>query len=323
MHMKQIIPLLTALLLPLSAQEENTKEAIIESLMQADNVAQLNSAIAAAKKANLPQQMIVEARFMYHINQDDLASLAALSPALAKELPTYSPDNTLIFGTKEDYESVVYYTKALGALEKKDIPLFKKHITEAFWLSPAHGAQFAPHIEEIRLQQAMAKTTLDLTRELTDQKNLTTKTTLAKLTGDSPAILLHFWSPWVDGSMFFIPEYAKISKHLIENKIPTASILLAGNSEARKNASDFLQETKDPTPGSWLIDHEKKSLATTLRIARFPSTVLVKKDGSILFNGDPGNPDLWEKLANLNSNIKQPPLPIVPENITRESDTEK
>jgi len=131
MHMKQIIPLLTALLLPLSAQEENTKEAIIESLMQADNVAQLNSAIAAAKKANLPQQMIVEARFMYHINQDDLTSLAALSPALAKELPTYSPDNTLIFGTKEDYESVVYYTKALGALEKKDIPLFKKHITEA------------------------------------------------------------------------------------------------------------------------------------------------------------------------------------------------
>ncbi len=38
----------------------------------------------------------------------------------------------MLFAVREDFASIVQYTKALSALQKNEITLFKKHITEAF-----------------------------------------------------------------------------------------------------------------------------------------------------------------------------------------------
>ena len=111
--------------------------------MNAPDAASLNAAIETARKAGLPNQMFLEAQFIYLVNQNDQAGLADLAPTLEAQLPKYSSDDTMIFAVKEDFESIIHYTKALAALEKKDPTLFKKHITEAFWLSPAHASQFA------------------------------------------------------------------------------------------------------------------------------------------------------------------------------------
>lgn len=319
--MKRLLPLLIALVLPLTAQEENQRERLIESLMQAPDELTLNTAIENGRKADLPEQMILEARFIFLINQNDTAALAALAPVLEAQLPKYSPDDTMIFGVKEDFESIIHYTKALAALQKNDTALFKKHITEAFWLSPAHGTQFAPHINEVRLKEAMAKVTLDLDRTFENQKKGNVKTSLKEIAADSPAFLIHFWSPWVQPSIQAMPEFAEVAKILTENKIPVSSFLLAGTTESRKDAADFLTADQGRTPGHWLIDTVKSSLASTLRIATFPTVVLVKKDGTILFNGDPADLTLWQKLATINPTIKPPTInPVLtPEELSNDS----
>lgn len=38
----------------------------------------------------------------------------------------------MLFAVKEDFASIVQYTKALAALQKNQMTLFEKHITEAF-----------------------------------------------------------------------------------------------------------------------------------------------------------------------------------------------
>lgn len=38
----------------------------------------------------------------------------------------------MLFAVKEDFARIVQYTKALVALQKNQMTLFKKHITEAF-----------------------------------------------------------------------------------------------------------------------------------------------------------------------------------------------
>jgi thiol-disulfide isomerase/thioredoxin len=309
--MKHLLPLLFALCLPLAAQEEQPRENLIDALMNAPDDEALAAAIDAGKKGGLPGQMFLEARFMLLINQNDDKGLAALAPTLEEQLPKYSPDNTMIFGTREDFESIIHYTKSLAALQKGDTTAFKKHITEAFWLSPAHGSQFAPHINQVRLEEAMNKVTLDLARTFEDQKKGDKKTSLKEVVAEAPAFLLHFWSPWVQPSMLAMPEYAEVANVLAAHKIPAASILLPGTAESRKEAADFVAGDKGRTPGHWLIDERKKSLASILRIAGFPTVVLVNRKGRILFNGDPADAHLWEALKALAPGIKPPTINTV------------
>ena len=192
--MQHLLILLLILAHPLRAQKTEHKDQLINELMTAPDATSLSQAIEKAKEAGLPEQMILEARFVFRVNENDIKALAALAPELEAHLPKFSADNTMIFAVKEDFESIVYYTRALIALQKKDTALFKKHITEAFWLSPAHAAQFAPHINDLRMKAAMDKITLDLKRTFENQKKKDTPTSLAQIAGDAPAFLMHFWS---------------------------------------------------------------------------------------------------------------------------------
>lgn len=297
-----------------------TREDIVDDLMNAPDPASLTKAIAAGKSAGLPEQMFLEAQFIYFVNQNDQSSLAEMAPLLEKHLPKYSSDDTMLFAVKEDYQSIVEYTKALAALGKKDLPLFKKHITEAFWLSPAHAVQFAPHIEEVRLQQAMKDVALDLTRTFENQKNGDSKTSLKDVLGDAPALVLHFWSPWVQPSMDAMPEIAIVSKLLLDNGLPVTSILLGGTAESRQDAATYLATEGKDNPGKWLIDSTKNALASQLRIASFPTIVLVNQEGRILFNGDPVRREFWSALAKINPKITPPTIDPVLKNEGPKSD---
>ncbi len=317
--MKHLLASLIILSTSLSAQSLPERDQLIESLLQATDEKSLQSTILKARKAGLPEQMFLEARFILLINQNDTEGLAALAPALEAQLPTYSSDHTMIFATQEDFESTLHYTKALAALQQDDTPLFKKHITEAYWLSPAHSSQFAPHINAVRLKESMAKLTLKLDRKFQNQKHPSKQSSLRELAADAPIFLLHFWSPWIQTSLLAMPEYHAIANTLNKQQIPTISFLLAGTNESRKDADTFLSE-QSSAQGHWLIDSPTSSLASTLRISTFPTVVLVSKDGQILFNGDPASASLWQQLAQVNSNIKAPKIdPVLPENLLENS----
>ena len=328
--MKRLLPTLALILsatLPLTAQQAapptnqpSTRDQLIEALMTAPDDAALATAIAEGKKGGLPEQMFLEARFISLINKEDTAGLAALAPQLEAQLSNYTTNNTMIFAVKEDFESVIHYTKALGALQKNDTPTFKKHITEAYWLSPKHGATFAPHITEVRLKEAMAKLTLDLKRTFVDQKVSNKMTSLKEVAGQAPAFLIHFWSPWVQQSIIAMPEFNAIAKILTAHKIPVTSVLLAGTSESQQEAFAYLEENKDNTLGHWLIDTNQSSLASSLRIANFPTVVLVKQDGSIIFNGDPASKNFWDALAFIDPTIETPTTnPVLPKANTQDA----
>ena len=186
--------------------------------------------------------------------------------------------------------------------------LSKKHITEAFWLAPSHAAQFAPLINVRRINEAMEKITLDLNKEFENQKSIGESKSLENIVGESPAFLIHFWSPFVNQSLAAMDEYFTFSTILIENKIPVASLLLSGTSEARRAGDDFLTKRAGPNTGFWLVDTEKSSLGSLMRVSSFPTVVLVSDKGKILFNGDPSDRRLWQTLKLLNPEITQPTI---------------
>ena len=67
---------------------------------------------------------------------------------------------------KEDWLAVIEYVQAIAALKKGDKAAFKTHITEAFWLSPRQASAFAPHIDRMRLEEAMRAVKIDFETKL-------------------------------------------------------------------------------------------------------------------------------------------------------------
>src|SRR5690606_22426059 len=111
----------------------------------------------------------------------------------------------------------------IDALLKGDRDGFKKHITEAFWLSPRQGAAFAPHIERLRLKDAMAKLRIDFSLPLPD---LTGKqTSLAELSEGSKALVLHFFSPWSRECEESMPDFRAVAAELAKHKIAVVSVV--------------------------------------------------------------------------------------------------
>lgn len=111
--------------------------------------------------------------------------------------------------------------------------------------------------------------------------------------------------------MAAMEAFLKNCATLIENKIPVASILLNSTSEARRAGDDFIDQEKHANTGHWLIDNEKSSLGSLMRVSSFPTVVLVSNKGKILFNGDPTNPRLWQNLTAINPEINLPTIDVV------------
>jgi hypothetical protein len=310
--MKLLLTAFLSLILPAFTQElPNDREKILEALLNAPDRTSLDQAIKAGKAAGLPDQLFLEARFVFLVNEDDRVALATLSSELEAHLPKFSPDDTMLFAVKEDFASIVQYTKALAALQNNDTTLFKKHITEAFWLAPSHATQFAPLIDDMRINEAMKKITLDLNLEFEDQRVKGESKSLKAIAGGSPAFLIHFWSPWASQAMAIMDEFQIISGSLIKNNIPVASILLSSTTEARRAGDDLVARKKQGNTAHWLVDTEKFSLGSLMRVSSFPTVVLVSNKGKILFNGDPANRRLWEILTAINPEITEPTINAV------------
>lgn len=293
------------------AQDKAQRDALVGALFEAPDAAAFEKAFAAAKAGKIPNQILVEARFLYLVDHADRATLAAFAPTLREQLKKDQMNDSVIFAVKEDFMAVYEYTLALGALEKNNSTAFKKHITEAFWLSPSQAGVFGPHINEHRLAKTMGNLKLDLKQELEFQSKESKKTSFKKLLGDSPAIALHFWTPWSQESVNSFPDFLATSEVLQKNNLPSASILITGNAESRNDADLFLADYKSPLPGSWLIEAKENRLSTTLRIANFPTIVLIAKDGTVLFHGDPGANKFWTQLKKISPNITRPHSPTV------------
>lgn len=58
-----------------------------------------------------------------------------------------------------------------------------------------------------------------------------------------------------------------------------------------------------------MVDAEENRLSNTLRIANFPTIVLISKDGSVIFHGNPGVNEFWNKLKKLSPKIDRPQSP--------------
>ncbi len=279
-----------------TAPAASERDAAWERLLtERDSPEAFAATIAGAREAGISDQGILEARFLFHVDRGEDDRIAALAPEFIKRRDAFKTTDSEIFATVEDWLAVVEYTQALAALRNDDHDAFKKHITEAFWLSPQQGAAFAPHIERLRLKEAMKDLRVDPATKLA-RLHGGEVLPFSQIIEGKTATLLHFWSPWSRECDATMPDFIATAIELEKHNIAVISILPEQAPEVVKDALEIIAPLGAKPPGAWLIDRPREPLAGMLRIGNLPGMVLLDHDGAVLFNGHPADADLWTEL---------------------------
>lgn len=294
---------------PVEAAGGSAREVALDNLLsERDSDRELGSVIAAAKQAGISEQSILEARFLYHVDRREDDAIAAMLPEFLKQRESFKLGDSAIFSVKEDWLAVVEYVQAIASLKKGNKDAFKSHITEAFWLSPRQASAFAPHIDRMRLEEAMRAVRIDFETKLSALGGGEGVALKSLMTGKK-AMLFHFWSPASRECEASMPDYAATAKALGDKSVAMVSILPEDAPKILTDARTMVQLLGDKPPGAWLIDRKESPLARDLRVQTMPAFILVSNEGRILFNGDPTDDGLWDALTKLDPKIIRPASP--------------
>jgi thiol-disulfide isomerase/thioredoxin len=282
------------------------REAALEKLLaERESPQALERVIRDARAAGVGEQAILEARFLFHVDNQDDASIAAMLPGVLERRATFRLADSAIFSVEEDWLAVVEYVQSVAALAKGDKDAFKKHITEAFWLSPRQAAAFAPHIERMRLDETMRGFKIDLATEcapVTAGEAVSLKSLLA----GKKALLLHFWSPWSHECEAAMPDFITTASTLSSKGFAVVSLVPARARTMLDDAAATIASVSGADASAWLVDPEGGELARKLRVQNLPTMVVVAADGEVLFNGTPDDPRLWEGFKKIDAEIVRP-----------------
>jgi hypothetical protein len=286
----------------------NADDALIEceaELFTARVPVKFDAAVERANKLGIHKQIILEATFLYYVDTENYKGVASLHTEFQNHLAKFDLDESKIFATKEQWQSVIEYSLALQALEKDDQVNFKKHITEAYWLSPETAAAFSHHITVRRNKKLMQRVTITPDREmltLNTEKPITFK----ELIKDNDALILRFWSPWNQQLDTTYPLIDSAAMQCKGKKIAFASVLLENDEQLTANAKELIAEHKPVLACQWLIDSNKKSFSKQLRISDLPTLIIITKEGKIAYHGTASNNRFWKTLTEINPEIKKP-----------------
>ncbi|MDB6079594.1 MAG: hypothetical protein JWO82_3341 [Akkermansiaceae bacterium] len=289
------------------AKASPKRTALEKMLSERGSQADFDQAVTAAKKQGATDEAVLEARFLYLVDRHNDDKLVELLPQFLEKKDKFNIADSEIFAVREDWLAVVEYLESLAALKKGDKDGFKKHITEAFWLSPRQGSAFAPHIDRLRLDEAMKSVKIQPALSF-DFLSGSGKTAFAELAKDKKAVVLHFWSPWSRECEESMPDFKAVAAELGKNDIAVVSLLVESSPEVLTDAKAMLASLGD-IPGAWLKGDAAATLSHTLRIQSVPAMVLISTEGVVIYNGEPSDPGLWSELKKLAPAIKRPALP--------------
>ena len=293
-----------------AADALSPKEAALDRLLtERESPDAFSAAMAEARKQGISEQAILEARFIFHVDRNEDGAIAALLPDFLKRSGTFKLEESEIFATREDWQAVIEYVKAITALQAGDKAAFKNHITEAFWLSPKQGTAFAGHIERLRMEETMASVKIDFAETFLplDEGN---PIALSAVLRGKKALLLQFWSPFSAECEALLPDFAKMVDEVAPKDIAVASIVLENSPKALADARGIIGSKP---AGQWLIEHDRNPLSPRLRIQNVPVFVLISPEGRVLSNGSAESVELWSALRKINPAISKPTLNSSPD----------
>lgn len=291
------------------ADNQQAKEAAIDSIFGEREATLFTQAIARAKSLKVAPQVITEAKFLYAIDSGQQQDIIRQAKAIAAQKDSFDIKQSQIFTSIEEWQSAIEYGLALEAMSKGDDANFKKHITEAFWLAPDRSASFSHHIREFHIRKKLAYVTLPSKTLLTPLSSLQKHGAMkfSDVAAKHKAVILHFWSPWTHQFDASVPLVENLALQCAKHNIRFASIITSEvDSTTLDAAGKLVNEIKSSPDLLWFRDNPTAPLTKTLHIREVPCVVLVSPEGKVLAHHLLSDPFLWQKLKAIAPDLKLP-----------------
>lgn len=303
--MKPRLTLLTALsllTLALPAQDTPDPRALMQQMFNPQATQEeLLETLKEAGRAGISRQKVIEAKLIWGLRRQDADWLVKMLPELEILAKNFDPQDSAGLKSADDVRGFMEYAKALQALEKKDDAAFKNHILEAAWSAPGQAQLFFQLVEKTRRETKMAGLKMDLGLVLTTSSG--EATTLQDQLAGKKALLIDFWASWCGPCMQLMPALKKKAAELAPH-----DIVVMGMNKDDENAETVAEKIRDEQgiEFPWLVEPRERPFTKLLEIESIPRMVLVAPDGSILFNGHPQDPALYDALQKLDPAVKKP-----------------
>lgn len=277
----------------LSGEEIAEFDALIDEIFSGEikDEGIFNKKLEHARTLGASQQLLTEARMLFHIVNQDYEGLTTYLPEIDKESENWAPDESKIFRDSESYQGMRSAIHAYDAQTKNDIDAFEKYSKNAFWLDPRLAPLLTTWIQDHRRVSVMSNIQVPMDMDIQHSNGNTT--TLGSLVNEKKALLLDFWATWCAPCIALMPSLVKKAEIL-----EPQGVLVAGmNTESVKKAEQFRK--KEDINFTWLVEPDKNPLSQLLMIDSIPRMVLIDVEGHVLFNGHPNDPSLHDALAKL------------------------
>ncbi|MDB9741788.1 hypothetical protein OAB00_02925 [Akkermansiaceae bacterium] len=233
-------------------------------------------------------QILFEARFLYYIdlgNNDKISSLLELYDfdEISKNFNAF---NSKVFGSKDDFDAVVCYIKAVKYFEEDNIELFKENIKEAFWLSPEQAPVYQTLIEKSKLQNVIADYTFPAFHKF--QLQVTNKDIPGwrSIIPDQKGLLIYFYNPWNYDCFQLAPEVKNVNQVCIDNNFAHIQHRVEQSEDADIENGEYMLEVGPANANAWTVETYRLSTIDVFRLKTMPTLVLLNKEGKILFHGN-------------------------------------
>ena len=256
--------------------------ALLDKIYAPADTSELNSLVQEAIKSGISEQNILEAKFIHFVDNNDDKGLAELSTSLESYSDKFSPQTSEIFTQKSDWLSIVHYTKAVAALQNNEKESFKKHITEAFWLSPEQGPVFAQYITQMRQKEIIKSFVLNKNITLNFQ-NEDASAPLQEVIKEGHEVLLHFWSPETPNAE---EDLTALKQQTSDKKRTTLSILIGANADTIHLANKTIKIVAEDKDHLFMLESKSTPLSAQLNIPNLPFQVLISPEGKIISFGE-------------------------------------
>lgn len=266
----------------------DTPPSLIDQLFQERDPSIYPNIFRQAQEAKISIQTLFEADFLFAIDSGDNLKITRLLEThdFNKIHKNFNTIRSQIFASKDDFEAVTFFIKAIKAFELKQDQEFKKYIKQAFWLSPEQAPVFATYIEKTKLRNLISSYNLPSTFRFHLQQTNTEIKNWKNIIQEQTGLLLFCYSPWSNQSMLST-ESAKLIHELCKsNNIAHLQHNIETSTEALADNADYVSSAGIKNAHFWTTETLKVCLIETLRIKQTPTLIEFNQEGSITFHGD-------------------------------------
>lgn len=296
------------------------KEEAVRAIMAYDGDEEhFSRLIMAARRLNIAEQTLREARLFYYLGSQDEQGLASLADEFSAEAEKFKEKDSELYSRKQDWLAAVSFLQAIKKRLSGDTEGFEERIKNAFWLSPRQAALFSPFVYKHHVRLVL------------DREKISDSFALFSITGESgnfskwkakyKGVIFHFISLWNKECAEAMPDFLETKKELNLHGFKVITVIVQSPEKIKMELPNYLRRTKLP-PDDLYYDLQENSLAGRLCVEKLPSMALVSSSGKVLFSGRPNESEFWKKLHKLNPSLKRPlleparhPLPTLYESI--------